>query len=174
LSKSQSIVAGLGAALIALNILAVPLWMFPVPVKLSNGMQNLSKNVASAPEYIKIAAGMAGVQEDDFIRSLLRELKISWFKSFAFSGFSILVGVLLIKHIRLGRYLALGLLGWIIAYRVMLIFNRGINEYISVYSFILKRFPILTILDHINFSLALVGFVILVTPWGGAAFREVD
>ncbi len=172
MSKNTRIVAGLGAALIALNVLAIPIWLFPLPIKVSPGFKSLASNAASAPEFIKKGSGIGEMKEDRISRRLLYASRIDWLKNFAFIGVEILLGVLLLKFSRLGRFLALGWFGWFIIMRVMIISSFGLTKYLSIHSFSFERNPIPTVLEHLNISIALIGFVILITPWGGAVFRR--
>jgi hypothetical protein len=172
--KNSKLITFWGIIFILLWLSNVP-YLFPLPFQPHQGVKDLSREVADAPEFIKEQAGVGGKTQTEIETIVTRDLRILWIKSLVFIIIGIFSGILILQKKNLGRFLALGLSVYLVGIRFYHIFSSEYWHYrfsIKYFTIRFHFFPARTVLEEITFLILLCTIGLLLIPSIGREFRS--
>jgi hypothetical protein len=171
--NNDKLITLLGIIFISLWLSNVP-YLFPVPFQPHQGIKDLSKEVADAPEFIKEQAGVGGKTQTEIETIVMRDLRILWIKSLVFIIIGIFSGILIVQKKNLGRFLALGLSLYLVGIRFYHFFSSEYwREKFSIKYFTVRFhfFPVRTVHEEVTFLILLGVIALLLMPSIARGFK---
>lgn len=117
--KNTTIISAIGTLWLALSASYIPHLIYYYPFHELKGVKSLAEEVASAPEFIKEAAGINDKTQKELEESVVRELRITWVKSLLLVLVGFLVGVFILRKKKLGHTIALFLASGLLLFRII-------------------------------------------------------
>jgi hypothetical protein len=169
---NNKLITFLGIIFILLWLSNIP-YLFPLPFQPHQGVKDLAKEVADAPEFIKEEGGIAGKTQIEIEAIVTRGLRIIWLKSLLFTIVGIFSGILIIQKKNLGRFLALGLCLYLVVIRFYHFFKLWPDSLsIKYFTIRFKHFPIRAIHEDITYLILLVVIALLLMPSIAGRFKS--
>ena len=140
--KHQTIISAIGIIWLALSSSYIPHLIYYYPFHELKGVKSLTEEVASAPDFIKEAAGINDKTQKELEESLTKELRVTWVKSLLLILVGLLAGVFMLKKKQLWSHNRSFLCHRAVAFEAYLFFwTLGHSEFAKVLDAILQVFP---------------------------------
>ena len=123
-------------------------FLFPHPFQKHEGIRKLATEAMQLPDWIKQQSPIKDNTADELEKRMMTEFRIDWLRSVLFIVIGVLSGLLLIQRRKGGYLLAFFFSLFIIGSRfVILLRYRRVTFSLEHHEFMLRQYPVRTILD---------------------------
>ncbi len=172
--KNETIVLMLGILWLVLSSSYIPHLIYYYPFRELKGVRSLSEEVASAPDFIKEAAGVNDKTQKEIEESLTRALRIAWVESLLLVIIGLLAGVFLLKKKKSGRIIALFLAAGLLLLRLIYFLGHwDIQSSAKFWTLFFRFFPLQAVQDITSIIVLIVTILVLFRPSIAAQFRRL-
>jgi len=172
--KNRAIISAIGIIWLALSSSYIPHLIYYYPFHELKGVKSLTEEVASAPDFIKEAAGINDKTQKELEESLTKELRITWVKSLLLILVGLLAGVFILKKKHSGRIIVLFFATGLLLLRLIYFFGHwDIQSSPKFWTLFFKFFPLQAIQDITSIILWILTIFLLFRPSMAAPFRKL-
>jgi len=172
MKNEKIIISTIGIAWLLLWISYIPQLASYYPFKGHKGVTSLIEEVSKAPDVIKEESGLLNKNPKELEDSVMREIRIEWFKGVLIVFLGLLTAILLLKKKRSGRILALSFAGCLLFLKLIYFLQywhyKASPRYWQV-SF--QHFPMQTVQSIVTAIVLIVTIIWLVRPSLASQFR---
>ncbi len=173
--KNETIISILGILWLVLSSSYIPHLIYNYPFRELKGVKSLTEEVASAPDFIKEAAGLNDKTQKEMEESLTRELRIWWVMNLLLVLAGLLCGFLLLKKKQFGRIFVLFFAAGLLLLRLIYFLRRwDIQSSAKFWTLFFKFFPLQAIQDITSIIVLIVTILLLFRPSIAGQFRRLE